>query len=215
MKNSNKKSRVFLTVVIIMLALSVAAAGLAWAAQNYDIAPWVVGRWHETTLASGNYTAGIDLPPGEYSISLVEGTGKLLHASPAGQTEIEFSGGSAKLIIAQDDIITLNGLKLTLQCKSTQGKAVPRSGADGKAATVTAADAGDGYVIGRDIPAGVFSVKAVTGSGRVTSGANAGGIDIDMDSEGLSGVVEFYHVELFEGDVLRLDGVDIIIVREK
>jgi len=217
MKNNKKNSRVFLVAVITIIVLTVTAAGLAWAVQSYGGAPWAVGRWREITLDSGNYTTGIDLPPGEYSVSLVDGNGKLFHASQGGQTEIELSGGSAeaaKLAIAADDIITLNGIKLKLQCKNIQGTVTPRSGSDGKVIPVTAADAGDGYVIGRDIPAGVFSVKAAAGSGRVTSGTSAGGIDVDMDSEGLTGVIEFYHVELFDGDVLLLDGVDIIMVRE-
>ena len=220
-KMTNSKFIAFRITAIILAVLVSLAAIFAWAAQNFGgsfgLVLGEIGNRFEADIENGHYVAGIDIPRGQYTFTVIEGSGKLSYPGPDGgikSVDVNSDAGSntGEFTLYSNEAISLYGVKATITCERVAGTHTLRRASDMKFAELTAEDAPvNGYAVGRDVPAGVYSIKAIAGSGRVVTGASPLSADIVMDSAGVSGMICFYNVTLTAGDLIILDGIDIAL----
>lgn len=170
-------------------------------------------------LSNGNYTSGIDIPSGIYSLKAISGTGRVTSSNIA-------DGGINKMIGIDDgpivyeetaeDINLSEGTRLTisggvvleLSCGAAKVGAMEKRKVEGSKCSL---DSGS-YTAGNDFDPGVYNIKFVSGSGHVgSSNVNDGGIDAIMGPDDGSDFYEqeYKNIELPEGTTLEVTDVKI------
>ncbi len=296
-----RPSRWMRNSLILVAVLALLSAGAAVAAQQYG---WEWG-WslpeagsssgpngaetaYETSLPSGHYVVGVDIPAGLYTITAEKGEGRLFTSLGVVDAELVADGGPETIcgfegvLLEVGDTLTANGMTIRVEgtangststrsntasktitlavlsgaengtttdtgsagtttdpsgsagssTTSTAESTAPESGTGetgttatgttGTGTTGTTAEASPApepapsatFTAGVDFPAGVYTVKVLRGTGRVSSGTvENGGIEAAMSLEEKDGAVkEFRNVNLSDGAELTVTGLDIQLV---
>lgn len=218
--------------LIFWLAAAVASFGLALAAQTAGRSiGWRLeregraglGKPFEAVLASGHYTAGIDLPAGRYDVRAQEGKGSL--SASAGTCLLSVSGekpfsASMGLELQPGDRLTITGVTLKMRTERSLSAAKGRTedaAAPLELNGISSEESGSGavrFTAGRDFPAGEYDLTALEGGGLVSSdNLYSGGIYCRLSvapGDGEAG--SFRNVSLPEGTVLSLTGVRLRLI---
>ena len=162
----------------------------------------------ETELEPGAYFVGLHIPEGVYNITVVSGLGSMLTKS--GINSAMGSGSAVKYADSYDNATLANGdiltLTQTLKVKITTQEAYFSSmtSYENRAKEEKELSPGD-YVIGQDVPAGIYDMSIVSGT------ANAKLDDYSFtamltDNAALaeSSSTTFKNLELLEGRTLQI-----------
>ena len=184
---------------------------------------------YDAELTDGNYTVGIDLPAGRYTITAVAGNGNVSSSNmwDGGLSEMMGVDGDSDLYIPEfknarlDDGVVLeisNGV--TVKIHSDKADATPlKKRVQPNTETVRLTNGY--YYAGEDFPAGVYDVVAVEGTGNVSSDNMwDGGINAMMGiSDGSWADLyskEYKNIDLPEGTELEVsNGVTVDLVPSK
>lgn len=170
----------------------------------------------EYTLSDGYYTAGIDLPVGKCNLTAVSGDGNvsssnLLSGGINAMFGVDKSGTglytSSFTGLKMDKKVVLHisgGLTIKITYTAITDSFVGRTANESKAVTLT-----DGnYDAGTDFPEGVYTIKAVSGKGNISSSnLIQGGVNemFGIDDTGMY-TAEVKHVSLPKGTTLTISG---------
>lgn len=178
---------------------------------------------YEVDLASGNYTAGKDIPVGTYNITATGGSGNVSSSNM-------YSGGLNEIMAypAEDgySVDAFNGLKMEdgVTLTLSGGVTLHLIAEDAEVSSVvgrTVADAtpidlGAGnYTAGTDFPAGTYNVVSTGGSGNVSSdNMYSGGLNEIMANPAESGysISQYNNAVFEEGTVLTVSGTSVQLV---
>jgi hypothetical protein len=175
----------------------------------------------ETTLTAGHYTAGIDIPPGTYSITSISGTGQVSSTKVfSGAIDGKGSDNSENLKTTIDNVQLPENVVLTLTCSlvakistdTADLKAmIPRINTAINPITLTPGQ----YKSGQDFDPGTYDVIWVSGLGTVSSSNLFDqGIFERMGFADLT-AKEFKNLELKDGSTLTVSDLTIQLVPSK
>ncbi|NLY20432.1 MAG: hypothetical protein GXZ08_04050 [Tissierellia bacterium] len=173
-------------------------------------------------LKSGNYLVGRDMPEGEYSAKWINGTGKLrIIANDENLVDDIFGPEHQKTAIHEMDNIVLDADTrvlvmgdLELELTSTSLKSEEYSPVKTDDANAIELEADKEFVIGSDIPEGLYTIQVIEGNGYVSSpNFPDGGISQTMgDKDNNLYLLEYRNVELIEGANLTTSGVSVKLI---
>lgn len=175
----------------------------------------------ETTLTAGHYTAGIDIPPGTYTIATISGTGqasstKVFSGSIDGKGN-KYSENLKTTIdnvqLPQNIVLTITGsLVAKISTHNADFNAmIPRRNMAVNTITLTPGQ----YKSGHDFCAGTYDVTWVSSRGTVSSSNLFDqGICERMGFDDLS-AKEFKNIKLKNGSTLTISDVTIKLVPSK
>lgn len=170
----------------------------------------------EYTLTSGYYTAGIDLPAGKCNLEAVKGRGNVSSSNI-------FEGGINEMFgvddgtgyytdtfngLKMDNNVTLNisgGVTVKLVYTNISGRYTGREFDDANKVKLTNGN----YVVGVDLPEGIYNLKVLSGNGNVSSSNILdGGINEMVGVDESSGfyIQTFHNLLLDENVELSISG---------
>lgn len=174
---------------------------------------------YSVQLTTGNYTVGVDIPIGEYDVTVIDGGGNVF-TNDFGDNGIDATMGIddgsglyeesfQNLILEEDQILTVSGpLTIELKSEAAQTKNITPREAEGKECTLE----GGNFTAGEDFEAGVYDIKVLSGNGNVSSdNMYEGGLNSAMGVDTSWDVYEqeFKNCALPEGTVLTISGVTV------
>lgn len=176
---------------------------------------------YETTLTAGHYTAGIDIPPGTYTITSLSGTGnatstKVFSGAIDGKGDNNNENIKTTIENAQlpnNIVLTLTGsLVVKISTTTADLNAIkPRENKAQKIVTLTPGE----YKSGQDFDEGTYNVVWVSGLGTVSSSNLFDkGILERMGFDDLT-AKEFKNLEMDDGSTLTVSDVTIKLVPSK
>lgn len=166
----------------------------------------------EADLGAGFYTAGVDIPKGNYNLTAISGSGNVISkdgnineimAYPADKYYIDtFNGANFKyggtLFVGGD---------LVLHIKSDEAETNNMKPRQISGEVATDLSAGN-YTAGTNFPAGTYNIVGIQGSGNVISGeADVNEIISDAPKDGY--VTQINNVKFSDGDSLELSGCSV------
>lgn len=181
----------------------------------------VTGIPYQQDLIAGNYTVGVDIPIGTYTLTAISGSGNVSSSNMYNGGLNELMGvtennlyistfSNAKL---EDGVILYISGNLVLNIDSDATRVAIMSTRT-NSLTETINLVSGNYVAGVDFPAGVYNVVAVSGNGNVSS-SNLfdGGLNEIMGTGGNDIYIgEFKNADLAEGVELYISGVSVQLV---
>ncbi len=178
-------------------------------------------------LISGHHTAGVDFPAGTYQLNAIQWSGYVTSSNGAVNASMGFEQHNTNGVNMYESVI--DGVELPAgTVLSLSGGVVlrmitdnadttplqPREQEITEPVTLTAGR----FVAGTDFPAGTYDFTAITGIGNVeSSNMHEGGISDVMGttwriSEGFGFcVADYENIELPEGAVLNIAGVELLL----
>lgn len=169
---------------------------------------------YEIILGAGIYTGGIDLPVGNYDISLVSGLGSVFSSNfHTGGLSENFAVGkteSFKNASIQDNVtLTINGT-VTISLRS-ENAAVSSMKSRTETEETYSLSRGN-YIAGKDFPVGTYTIRLTDGEGSLYSqNMPNGGLD---ETFGKTGIAEFKNANFTkEGTLLSLSGISVELVK--
>jgi hypothetical protein len=180
-------------------------------------------------LSNGNYTSGIDFPPGKYDIEAIKGHGNVSSSNlyngglnaVMGSEEANKELGTnlyeqkySNISLPDGVILYISGVTVRISCENADVAALQMR----EQPNTETVELGSGnFVAGDDFPAGVYNITAVSGGGNVSSdNLYNGGINAVMGTADLNTSMgsEFYqqeykNIELTEGVTLSISGVSV------
>ena len=173
-------------------------------------------EFYEITLGAGIYTGGIDLPVGNYDISLVSGSGSVFSSNfYTGGLSENFAVGKTETFknasIQENVTLTVSGA-VTILLRSEHA-AVSSMKPRTETEEIYPLSRGN-YIAGEDFPIGTYTIRLIDGEGSLYSqNMPNGGLD---ESFGENGIVEFKNANLTkEGTLLSLSGISVELVKMK
>lgn len=172
----------------------------------------------ETTLSAGHYTAGIDIPPGTYTITSLSGSGKATSTkvfSGAIDGKGDDNSENIKTTIENvqlptDIVLTLTG-SLVVKISTTTANLDAIKPRENKAPKVVTLSPGE-YKSGQDFSEGTYDVVWVSGLGTVySSNLFDKGIFERMGFDDLT-AKEFKHLEMKDGSTITVSDVTVKLV---
>lgn len=179
---------------------------------------------YETDLTAGNYTVGIDIPAGTYTLTAKNGLGTVYNSNAYGDGINEVmgttEGGSSikelnNVNFESGDVLTLSST-LVLHITSSSADITSIKARENTLTQSFNVQAGN-YVAGTDFPAGVYDVIATGAAGNVSSSNMFdGGLNETMSSsnDGYS-IQEFKHANLTEGSTLTISSTSVQLIPSK
>lgn len=181
----------------------------------------VTGIPYQQDLIAGNYTVGVDIPIGTYTLTAISGSGNVSSSNMYNGGLNELMGvtennlyistfSNAKL---EDGVILYISGNLVLNIDSDATRVAIMSTRT-NSLTETINLVSGNYMAGVDFPAGVYNVVAVSGNGNVSS-SNLfdGGLNEIMGTGGNDIYIgEFKNADLAEGVELYISGVSVQLV---
>lgn len=179
---------------------------------------------YDAELTDGNYTVGIDLPAGRYTITAIDGSGNVSSSNmyDGGLNETMAAVASDMYItefknatFKDGDILEVkNGV--TIKIHSDKASATPlKKRVQPNTETVTLTSGY--YISGEDFPAGVYDIIATEGSGNVSSdNLWDGGINATMSVEKTNFYETNYkNIDLPSGTEIKISGITVDLVPSK
>ncbi|WP_251900671.1 hypothetical protein [Lactococcus lactis] len=161
-------------------------------------------------LSAGNYAVGTDIPVGVANITATSGQGNLMTESGSINEMFGIDDGDGMYTssynnaeLKKGDVLELNsGLKITLNYSEVKSNINPWTYNDSAAKQL-----GTGtYTVGKDFPAGVYKIVAVSGSGNLS---DSSGIINEMfgvdDGSGMYNS-QYNGAPFTDGDKLEVSG---------
>ncbi len=178
-----------------------------------------VSQTYQTDFIGGYYTSGIDFPAGTYTITALNGGGRISFKTPAGNGQSYQLGtgnsGSKELKNIHfpfGEVLFLSGVKVTL----TSGDAKTGSLSQRKNSAVNEQTLSPGsYLAGTNFTEGIYDLVAVQSKGTVTAECLGISMNEAMDANGFDYQREFKNVILDSGSELTLTGVTVKLVPSK
>jgi hypothetical protein len=185
----------------------------------------------DLTLGGGHYVVGVDIPAGVYDITAVSGGGNVNSTNSfrgginaiMGVAEKNSDGSDLyqqtykNISLPDGETLTISRVVVNLHCSEASGAPLqPRNQVGLKEVEL-----GNGhFVAGKDFPAGVYDIVAVSGRGNVSSdNAYDGGLNeimgvAEKDDDDWC-VQEYLHVLLEEGVTINISRVSIKLIPSK
>ena len=185
----------------------------------------------DLTLGGGHYVVGVDIPAGVYDITAVSGGGNVNSTNSfrgginaiMGVAEKNSDGSDLyqqtykNISLPEGETLTISRVVVNLHCSEASGAPLqPRNQVGLKEVEL-----GNGhFVAGKDFPAGVYDIVAISGRGNVSSdNAYDGGLNeimgvAEKDDDDWC-VQEYLHVLLDEGVTINISRVSIKLIPSK
>lgn len=180
-------------------------------------------------FTNGNFTAGIDFPAGVYDLEAVKGGGNV---SSSDGVLNEILGVESKNVnsefykqkvtdvpLEEGTMVSINKVLVKMVCKEVKSKKVEKRVLN-KSKKITLSD-GE-YIVGVDIPEGVYNIVAVKGAGNVSSSnMHDGGLNAVMGTKDKNrNNNDFYQQEYFniifpEGTKVKIKNVTVDLIPHK
>ncbi|WP_041668905.1 hypothetical protein [Acetobacterium woodii] len=176
---------------------------------------------YETTLSAGHYTAGIDIPPGTYSISHLSGIGKtssnkFFSGAINGRSDLSLDSlktSIANVQLPEDTVLTITG-SLVVKISTETGNLKYMHLRENPAPKTIILSSGL-YKSGQDFAEGTYNVVWMDGFGIVSSSNLFNkGLAEQMGFDALS-AQEFKNLELPAGTTLTVSDLTIKLVPSK
>ena len=174
---------------------------------------------YQTTLKSGHYIVGMDIPAGVYKISVTKGNGNLI-CSEAGVNEIMGVNDDSMYIQEYNNAdlevgYILSVLNITVKLETEEADMTNVYKRDNPAQNEVILKPGV-YVSGQDFDPGAYDVFVREGYGNVISDNSERGINAIMgDTEDDFCITEFNNLLLDEGTSLEVSGLTILLYPSK
>lgn len=212
---------ILIGLLVIGLILTLAIDKDVMSISKYLNSPGKGSDAFETTLTAGHYTAGIDIPPGTYTITTISGTGQVSSTKVfSGAIDGKGSDNSENLKteiynvqLPKNVVLTITGsLVAKIVTNTADLKAMPpRRNTAVNPITLTPGQ----YKSGQDFEAGIYDVIWVSGLGTVSSSNLFDqGIFERMGFADLT-AKEFKNLELKDGSTLTVSDLTIKLVPSK
>lgn len=208
-------------LLIIGSILSLAIDKDVMSISKYVNSPGKGNDSFEKTLTAGHYTAGIDIPPGTYTITTLSGNGQVSSTKVfSGAIDGKGSDNRENLKTTIDNVQLPENVVLTLTgslvTKITTDTADLKAMTPRKNAAVNPINLTPGqYKSGQDFAAGTYDVIWVSGLGTVSSSNLFDqGIFERMGFDDLT-AKEFKNLELKDGSTLTVSDLTIKLVPSK
>ena len=126
---------------------------------------------YETDLTPGSYTAGLHIPEGVYNVQVTSGLGTMMTStgtvSAMGTgTAVEYATTFDNLTLKAGDTLELTQ-SLSVKITTQEANLSKMTGYDNPATEEKELSPGN-YVVGQDIPAGLYDLSIVSGTANVT-----------------------------------------------
>lgn len=126
---------------------------------------------YETDLAPGTYTVGLHIPEGVYNVQVTSGLGTMMTStgtvSAMGTgTAVEYATTFDNLTLKAGDTLELSQ-SLNVKITTQEANLTKMTGYDNPATEEKELSPGN-YVVGQDIPVGVYDLSIVSGTANVT-----------------------------------------------
>lgn len=217
-----KKIVLFLISLLILgLILTTAVDKNFLSIAKYLNSPGKGDDVFETTLSAGHYTAGIDIPPGTYSILHLSGIGKtssnkFFSGAINGKSDLSLDSQKTSIEnvqLPEDTVLTVTG-SLVVKISTDTGNLACMKLRDNLASKTIILSSGQ-YRSGQDFDEGTYDVIWMEGLGIVSSSNQLNqGLAEQMGFDDLS-AQEFKNLELPNGTTLTVSDLTLKLVPSK
>ena len=161
----------------------------------------------EWMLQDGYYVAGIDIPAGTFDVAATGGIGFI--SSPYNSANLRGAGYESfgdyyptfkNFKLEKGDILEIKGVQISITYSKVTSTTTGRIYDETKSIELTPGN----YLVGKDIPAGMYNVRYVSGDGGfVSSSRDEGDFIISSNMDGDSSTGEYVD---FVSNILLVDG---------